>query len=47
VTGINVVLVERASRRARNERELIEMLAKEVDDQSARDRFVAEVRRPD
>ena len=37
------VLVERASRRARDEGELIEMLAAEVDDRSARDRFIAEV----
>ena len=44
VGPVAAVLVERASRRARDERELIEMLAKEVDDRSARDRFIAEVR---
>jgi hypothetical protein len=44
VGPVAAVLVERASRRARDEGELIEMLAKEVDDRSARDRFIAEVR---
>lgn len=44
VGPVAAVLVERAARRARDERELIEMLAKEVDDRSARDRFIAEVR---
>jgi hypothetical protein len=44
VGPVAAVLVERASRRARDERELIEMLAKEVDDLSSRDRFIAEVR---
>jgi len=44
VGPVAAVLVERASRRATDERELIEMLANEVDDRSARDRFIAEVR---
>jgi len=44
VGPIAAVLVERASRRAGDERELIELLANEIDDRSARDRFILEVR---